>query len=66
MPLVGWIDETMQRDDDQRVDGDYFVEALRAEFSDNAETQVDTAVEWGRYAELFAYDKDPADLSLED
>ncbi len=65
VPLVRWIYETLQRDDDQRVDRDYFVEALRGEFGDEAAAQVDTAVEWGRYAELFAYDKDSDQLSLE-
>ena len=49
----------------QRVDRDYFVEALRGEFGDNAETQVDIAVEWGRYAELFDYDTGSDELSLE-
>jgi NitT/TauT family transport system ATP-binding protein len=65
VPLVRWIYETLQRDDDQRVDRDYFVDALRGEFGDHAEAQVDTAVEWGRYAELFDYDKSTDELSLE-
>jgi NitT/TauT family transport system ATP-binding protein len=65
VPLVRWIYETLQRDDDQSVDRDYFVDALRGEFGDHAEAQVDTAVEWGRYAELFDYDKSTDELSLE-
>ncbi|MGH8749086.1 MAG: nitrate/sulfonate/bicarbonate ABC transporter ATP-binding protein [Burkholderiales bacterium] len=66
VPLVRWIYETLQRDDNQRVDRDYFVEALRGEFGDMAESQVDIAVEWGRYSELFGYDKGSDELSLED
>ena len=36
---------------------DYFVEQLQADFGDYAKDQLDIAVDWGRYAELFAYDE---------
>ena len=38
---------------------------LRGSFGDYAETQLDTAVNWGRYAELFAFDGDSDELYLE-
>lgn len=65
VPLIRWIYETLQRDDDQRIERDYFLDALRTEFGDEADAQLDTAVDWGRFAELFAYDKDTDELFLE-
>lgn len=65
IPLIRWIYETLQRDDNQRIDRDYFIEALRKDFGETAEAQLDTAVDWARYAELFAYDKDSDELFLE-
>jgi NitT/TauT family transport system ATP-binding protein len=60
-----WIYETLQADDNHRVDKDYFLDILRGSFGDYAETQLDTAVNWGRYAELFAFDDDTDELYLE-
>ena len=60
-----WIYETLQADDNNRVDKDYFLDILRGNFGDYAETQLDTAVNWGRYAELFAFDDDSDELYLE-
>ena len=65
IPLVRWIYETLQRDDNQRIDRDYFVQTLRNEFGRETEVQIDTAINWGRYAELFAFDKDTDELYLE-
>ena len=41
------------------------LDILRGSFGDYAETQLDTAVNWGRYAELFAFDDDSDELYLE-
>jgi NitT/TauT family transport system ATP-binding protein len=60
-----WIYETLQNDDNHRVNKDYFLEVLRGSFGDRAEGQLDTAVNWGRYAELFAFDDDTDELYLE-
>jgi NitT/TauT family transport system ATP-binding protein len=65
VPLIRWIYETLQQDDNQRVDRDYFVERLTPEFSAEAEHQLDIAVDWGRFADLFAYDHDSHELYLE-
>jgi NitT/TauT family transport system ATP-binding protein len=65
IPLVRWIYEALQRDDNQRIDRDYFVQTLRKEFGDETAVQIDTAVDWARYAELFSYDKDTDELYLE-
>jgi NitT/TauT family transport system ATP-binding protein len=65
IPTLRWIYETLQQDDNQRVNRDYFVHALQKELGKHAESQLDTAVNWGRYAELFAYDHDSHELFLE-
>jgi NitT/TauT family transport system ATP-binding protein len=65
LPVIAWIYETLQRDDNQRVAWDYFYEKLQADFGDVAEQQLDIAINWGRHAELFAYDNDTGELYLE-
>jgi NitT/TauT family transport system ATP-binding protein len=65
LPATRWIYETLQADDNHRVDKDYFLDVLRGNFGDYAETQLDTAVNWGRYAELYAFDDDSDELYLE-
>jgi hypothetical protein len=63
-PIIAWIYETLQHDDNHRVAWDYFHEKLQADFGDRAEEQLDIAIRWGRDAELFAYDDDTAELYL--
>lgn len=65
VPLIRWIYETLQRDDNQRIDRDYFIDALHKDFGDETGAQLDTAVDWARYAELFSYDQDTDELFLE-
>ena len=65
LPLIAWIYETLQNDDDRSVAGEFFLDRLRAEFGDKAQRQLDTAIQWGRHAELFAYGDDTRELYLE-
>jgi NitT/TauT family transport system ATP-binding protein len=65
LPMIAWIYETLQQDDNQRVAWDYFHDKLEADFGDDAEKQLDVAISWGRHAELFAYDDNAAELYLE-
>jgi len=65
VPLIRWIYDTLQRDDDQRVDRDYFIDELRKEFGDETEAQIETAIDWARYADLFDYDSDVDELFLD-
>ncbi|WDT75527.1 MAG: nitrate/sulfonate/bicarbonate ABC transporter ATP-binding protein [Candidatus Manganitrophus sp.] len=65
LPLILWIYETLQEDDDQRVDRDYFLDKLSPDFGDQTSQQLDIAINWGRYAELFAYDSNTDALYLE-
>jgi CBS domain-containing protein len=65
LPIIAWIYETLQQDDDRRVAWDYFHDGLEADFGEKAETQLETAISWGRQAELFAYADGTAELYLE-
>jgi NitT/TauT family transport system ATP-binding protein len=66
LPTIRWIYETLQKDDNQRIAEDYFVEQLQADFGDFAKEQLDIAVDWGRYADLFAYDEGSGELFMEE
>ena len=60
-----WIYETLQQDDDQRIAEEYFLDKLQTDFGEYAGEQLDTAIDWGRYAELFAFDDNSDELYLE-
>lgn len=64
-PLINWIYETLQQDDDERVAWEFFLEKFESDFGDRAEKQLDIAIMWGRHAELFAYDDKAGELYLE-
>ncbi|HEU4400913.1 MAG TPA: nitrate/sulfonate/bicarbonate ABC transporter ATP-binding protein [Candidatus Polarisedimenticolia bacterium] len=65
LPMISWIYETLQQDDDQRVAEEYFLDKLRPELAHLAEKELDIAISWGRHAELFAFDDDTDELYLE-
>jgi NitT/TauT family transport system ATP-binding protein len=65
LPIIAWIYETLQRDDDGRVVRAYFYDQLQADFGDFTGQQLDLAISRGRHAELFAYDDDTGELYLE-
>jgi NitT/TauT family transport system ATP-binding protein len=64
-PTIRWIYETLQQDDDRRVAESYFLEHLQSEFGEHAPAQLETAINWARYAELFTFDDDTDELFLE-
>lgn len=65
LPTIRWILESLQRDDDHRVAEEYFRDILANEFGDYAPQQLEIAIGWGRYAELFAFDDTTGELYLE-
>jgi len=65
LPVIAWIYENLQRDDNRRVSWDYFRDKLEADFGDLGEKQLDIAISWGRHAELFTYDDSAGELYLE-
>jgi NitT/TauT family transport system ATP-binding protein len=65
LPIIRWIYETLQADDNNRVAEEYFADKLQADFGEYAGEQLDTAINWGRYAELFEFDDDTDELYLQ-
>ena len=65
-PLVRAIVQALRASADGDLREGFFVDLLRRGFSEEeARRQLDTAISWGRYAELFDYDADDGLLMLE-
>lgn len=67
VPLVRRIVAALEVAEDDRMPEEHFLEILRKGFSEGeARAQLETAIDWGRYAELFSYDHDSRELFLEE
>ena len=67
IPLAKYIVDTLQDRSAERASEERFHKVLEEYFTeDEAERVLTTMIDWGRYAELFAYDYDTGLLSLED
>lgn len=67
VPLARYIREILDEKSRHRVSEDYFLDELEQYLSDKEAGRVlKVAIDWGRYAELFAYDYNSGELSLED
>jgi len=65
--LVRQIVRDLQASPAHSFKEDALLEQLQQYFSEpEARRQLDTAIDWGRYAELFAYDDDSGELYLEE
>ena len=65
-PLVRAIVQALRASADGDLREGLFLDLLRRGFSEEeARRQLDTAIDWGRYAELFDYDADDGVLMLE-
>ncbi|MGD3106135.1 AAA-associated domain-containing protein [Streptomyces sp. YGL11-2] len=65
-PLVRAIVQALAATEDHTLREDFFLDLLRRGFSaEEARNQLETAVDWGRYAELYDYNRDDAELTLE-
>jgi len=63
--LLRQIEHTLRAKADRTLHEDFFIDILDAHFSDKeARRQVETAIEWGRYAEILDYDADKGRLFL--
>ncbi len=66
LPLFRWLLALLAAEEQHRLEWDVVLTALELEFSPKeAPRQLDTAVNWGRYAELIAYDDSSEVLYLE-
>ncbi len=67
VPLVAVIRRTLDERRNHRASAVRFREELEDHMSpDYAEDTLRTAIAWGRYAELYSYDEEVAEFSLED
>jgi NitT/TauT family transport system ATP-binding protein len=66
IPLAKMIREKLNDAEQHRLDSDEIIDELKNNLTEKAAEEVlTTVVEWGRYAELFAYDFNSKRLSLE-
>ncbi|MEY9875553.1 hypothetical protein ABH931_005057 [Streptacidiphilus sp. MAP12-33] len=64
--MVGAVVQALAATDDHRLRAGFFLDLLwRGYSTEEARTQLDTAIDWGRSAELYDYDHDAAALTLE-
>jgi NitT/TauT family transport system ATP-binding protein len=65
-PLIKAILRALRATADGTLREDFFLDLLRRGFSaDEARHQLDIAIDWGRYGELFDYDAERGELTLE-
>jgi NitT/TauT family transport system ATP-binding protein len=66
LPLVRWLTTMLTHSENHALDWDVIQTALELEFpEEEAEKQLDTLINWGRYAELISYNDDKALVYLE-
>jgi len=66
VPLVRWILSGLRSSPEGRMSREMLETVLQWDFSpEEATRQMDTAINWGRYSELFAFDDDTETLYLE-
>jgi len=66
LPMFRWLLNMLEKADKHELEWDVIQSALELEFlPEEAEKQVEVAVNWGRYAELLAYDDGKATIYLE-
>ncbi len=67
LPMFRWLLNILVKADKHELEWDVIQSALELDFPPaEAQKQVDIAVNWGRYAELIAYDDDRAVIYLEE
>ena len=65
-PLVQTIHSSLVAADNEHLSESFFLDLLRSDFTeDQARSQLDIAIDWGRYAELFDYDANTGRLRLD-
>ena len=65
-PLVRTIWRALNSSQDGSLREGFFLDLLRRGFSSSdAQQQLDTAIDWGRYGELFDYDSDSGQITID-
>lgn len=66
LPLVRWLTDMLTHSENRSLKWDVIQTALELEFPpEEAEKQLDTLINWGRYAELIAYNDNREQVYLE-
>lgn len=66
LPMFRWMLNMLDKANSHELEADVLQSALEFDFPPvEAKNQVDVAINWGRYAEIFAYDDAKASLYLE-
>jgi len=67
VPFIQQILQVLNSKSNHRMPVEFFIELLETKFSESeAHNQIEIAIDWGRYAELFAYDEDSKEIYLEE
>jgi NitT/TauT family transport system ATP-binding protein len=65
IPLLAQMDSVLRKKSDHAIDVDFFHDLLDEHFSENeVKQQLETALHWGRYAEIFDYNSATGRLFL--
>ena len=65
--LINQITQVLTTVSKHRMSEDFFLDILKHYFTpEESRNQLETAIDWGRYAELFTYDYDSGELYLEE
>jgi NitT/TauT family transport system ATP-binding protein len=65
IPVIHWMEQMLTAAKDQQLDEDVFLTALELDFNPvEAPFQLETAINWGRYAEIFSFDDDSDNVFL--
>jgi NitT/TauT family transport system ATP-binding protein len=65
VPLVRRIQRALEHSSDGALREGFFIDLLASHYSrDEARAQLETAIDWGRYAELLEYDAGRGEVSL--
>jgi NitT/TauT family transport system ATP-binding protein len=65
IPLLRQMEQSLRAKADRTLSADFFLDLLDEHFSeDEARRQLETAIQWGRYAEIFDYDAATGKLTL--
>ncbi len=65
VPLLRQMEQSLKAKNDRTLSDEFFHDLLDEHFSeDESRRQLETAIQWGRYAELFDYDAATGKLTL--
>ncbi len=65
IPVMRWIENMLIAAKNDKVDRDVFMTALELDFNQmDAYDQLETAIDWGRYGEMFSFDDDTDEVIL--